>query len=70
MLKKIVSLGLIGTMLFPCVALARHHAPPPRPRYVRHHNHHRHYHRHSRSWHRGDYAAVAAGVLIGVILSR
>ena len=67
MLKKIVSLGLVCSLLMPSVALARYHYPPPRPRYER--CHHRRHHR-SRSWHKGDYAAVAAGILIGVILSK
>ena len=71
MLRKIVSVGLICTMLFPTVALARHHSPPPK-RHGHHYRprHHARHYSHYKKWHKGDYVAVDAGVIIGVILAN
>jgi hypothetical protein len=67
MLKRAVSL-LMAVMIIstPCIALASHHHNNyRRPKY---HRTYRHRH-HSRSMHRGDYAAVAAAVILGAILA-
>ena len=68
MFKKVVSLMLaVSVFTTPCVALAAHH----HHRYDDYPRHHRRYHhRGHRSLHKGDYVAIAAGVIIGAILAN
>ena len=65
MYKKIVSMMLaLSVITTPCVALAsHHHHHNDRPRHYRQYHHKGH-----RSMHKGDYIAIAAGVIIGAIL--
>ena len=69
MVKKAVSLMLaVSVFTTPCVALAAHHHHHHYDDYPRHHR--RYHHRGHRSLHKGDYIAVATGVIIGAILAN
>ena len=73
MFKKIVSMMLaVSVFATPCVAMAasHHHHHDSRPKYRREYRPRYHRHHYSRSMHRGDYIAVAAGVIIGAILAN
>ena len=71
MFRKCIATGIAcSILLLPMTGFAS-------PRHHDHHGHryehrgnHRHYRHHSRSLHRGDYAVIAAGVVIGAILAR